>query len=323
MQKRGHEFFITARRKDVTETLLESLDLPFVTISGIGKHKGALFTEYISRTTKLFRHIRKFKPQLLTGCMGVSIAPLGRLLRKPSLVFYNNESASLTNGVVYRACSRFVTPKAFRMDMGKKHQRYDAFQEQAYLHPSRFTPDPKYLSKLGLKAGDPFTILRFVSWGSSHDFGLKGLSNASKKKAIETFSQYGKVFISSEAALPDDLAAYRLPIKPDELHHILAFATLLFGESATLAAEAAMFGTHAIYVDAVGRGYTDILEEKYGLVSNFSESSEDQELAIDAGETILQDADATTKGMQKAQHMHSDTEDLIAFMVRHAEALGS
>ena len=63
---------------------------------------------------------------------------------------------------------------------------------------------------------------------------------------------------------------------PEEMHTLLYYATLLYGESATMASEAAVLGTYAVYLDDVGRGYTDEEESKYGLVFNFTESIEDQ-----------------------------------------------
>ena len=51
----------------------------------------------------------------------------------------------------------------------------------------------------------------------------------------------------------------------------IASASLLYGESATMASEAAVLGVPAIYLDNTGRCYTREEEEKYGLVFNFTE----------------------------------------------------
>ena len=322
MRAKGHSVFITSRQKDVTESLLEKYHLQHTTLSAIGNKKSALFTEFGIRTWRLFRYIREMKPDLLMGVMGVSIAPLGRLLGIPSLVFYGTESAKLTNGIVYRACTRYVTPAGYRIEMGKKHIRYNAFPEQAYLHPNRFNANPDVLKPLGLDENQTFTILRFVGWGASHDFGHTGLSLAFKRKALEAFQKFGTVFISSEKPLPEDLEAFRLRIQPDHLHHILHFATLLYGESATLASEAAMLGTSGIYLDNMGRGFTDQLESDFGLVHNFTESEKDQQASIQRGVDLLADPETKTKALQKAKSLHESTEDLTAYMIRLAEKYG-
>jgi uncharacterized protein len=54
-----------------------------------------------------------------------------------------------------------------------------------------------------------------------------------------------------------------------------------------MASESALLGTPAIYIDKVGRGYTNEQEEKYGLVYNFSSSEEDQQDSIKKGVAIL------------------------------------
>ena len=80
--------------------------------------------------------------------------------------------------------------------------------ELAYLHPNRFTPDKTVLGELGVGENDKYVLLRFVSWNATHDAGHKGMSYENKLKAVEAFSKYAKVFISSEKELPDELKKY-------------------------------------------------------------------------------------------------------------------
>ena len=69
--------------------------------------------------------------------------------------------------------------------------------------------------------------------------------------------KFGKVIISSEIKLPKEIELYKVNIKPSEMHNLMYYANLVYGESATMAAEAAYLGTPSIYIDNVGRGYTD------------------------------------------------------------------
>lgn len=80
---------------------------------------------------------------------------------------------------------------------------------------------------------------------------------------------HGKVYISSEAPLPDDLKTHAAPFRIEDIHHILAFAAMAGGESATMASEAAVLGVPALFISKAGRGYTSEQEDKYGLVFNF------------------------------------------------------
>jgi predicted glycosyltransferase len=56
------------------------------------------------------------------------------------------------------------------------------------------------------------------------------------------------------------------------MHDVLFFSTLFYGESATMASESACMGVPAIFIDSVGRGYTEELENRYGLLFNFPEN---------------------------------------------------
>lgn len=108
-----------------------------------------------------------------------------------------------------------------------------------------------------------------------------------KRKAIKEISKYARVLITSESELPEDLEKFRIKIPIDKIHHALYYSSLLFGESATMASEAAVLGTPAIFLDNDGRGYTDEQEKKYKLVYNFTETPNDQEQAIQKAVEIL------------------------------------
>jgi len=56
--------------------------------------------------------------------------------------------------------------------------------------------------------------------------------------------------------LPDELKKYQIKIAPHRIHDAMAFASLIFGESATMVSEGAILGIPAIYLDNTGRHYT-------------------------------------------------------------------
>jgi len=93
----------------------------------------------------------------------------------------------------------------------------------------------------------------------------------------------------------------------------------LYGESATMASECAVLGTPSIYLDDVGRGYTDEEERKYNLVFNYSESDSDQKLSIKKGVEILQDKNLKPIWKKRRQKMLADKIDITAFMVWFVE----
>jgi len=223
---------------------------------------------------------RKFSPDALLGIMGVSIAPVGRLLRKPALVFYDTEVATQTNRFVYPMASSVITPDCYGAPVRGNHITYPGYHELAYLHPDRFTPDAGKLGAFGLSSDEPFTVVRFVSWESSHDGGEVALNTAQKIALVERLQQHGRIVVSSEGRLPPSLESLRLSGPVEDIHHVLAYATLTVGESSTMASESAVLGTPAVHVAQTSRGYIDDLETHYGLVEHFQPEGFDAALAV-------------------------------------------
>ena len=187
--------------------------------------------------------------------------------------------------------------------------------ELAYLHPRYYTPDDSIFSHLGIKKNHPYIIMRFVSWKANHDRGHSGISTDNKIKAVKEFSEYAKVFISSESELPTELKDYQIKIPPEKMHDALAYASLVYGESATMASEAAVLGIPAIYIDDVGRGYTTEEENMYDLVYNFTESLADQEKSIIKGKEILQTPGLKKTFLKNRDQLIEDKIDVTAFLV--------
>jgi predicted glycosyltransferase len=187
----------------------------------------------------------------------------------------------------------------------------------AYLHPNRFTPDPSKLAIEGLNPGDPFTFVRLVSWGSHHDvhdFGVKNIH-----EVVRRLERYGRVLISSESPLPDDLKQYERKGRSSDVHHIMAFARLLFGESATMASESAQLGIPAIFLSTSSRGYTDEEERRYQMVFNFNGERAIEGQALDCAESILADPAYETTFRERHQRMMGEQIDVSAFIVDQVE----
>src|SRR5262249_21169049 len=130
---------------------------------------------------------------------------------------------------------------------------------------------------------------------------------------------YGRVLISSEAPLPNDLKAYERKGALGDVHHVLAYARLFFGESATMASEAAMLGVPAIFLSTSSRGYTDEQESRYQMVFNFNGENAIQEKALACSESILSDLNAPTLFRERRDHMLTDLIDVTQFIVDTVE----
>ena len=315
MEERGHKILVTSRKKDVTIDLLDAYEIPNVCISSIGKNKIALTKELFNRNMKFLKIAAEFKPDVLLDVMGITAAPAGRILRIPSVVFYDTEIASLTNFIVYTLCDEFITPSSYRKSLGKKNIRYNGYQELSYLHPNYFNPDPNVLKEVGLERNEKYVIMRFVSWQSSHDFDRKRIDIDSILYAVNQFTKYGRVFITSERDLPEVLKKYQLHLDPEKMHSLIYYSTLSYGESATMASESAILGTYAIYLDDMGRGYTDEEEQKYNLVFNYSTQKKHELESIQKGIELLRDENSKKDAQLKRDRLVNDKIDVTNFMI--------
>lgn len=315
MKEKGHDIFFVSRNKEMAHRLLELYGFTYAD-RGKGKNGkwGKIYYLFYANI-RLLALARKIKPDLFLNFLHPYPSQVAKLLGKVSLVFSDTEHATLHHRLTLPFATKIFTPSCYRISLGKKHVRFPGYMELAYLHPNYFMPNPDVLQIMGLEEDEKFVLLRFVSWEAAHDFGHTGMSLENKRKAVATLSKYARVFISSEAELPPDLEKYRIDIPFDRIHDALYYCSLLFGESATMASEAAVLGTPSIFMDNDGRGYTDEEERRFGLVNNFTESQEDQFSAIARAVAILSDPMHKKKYKKKREELLSECIDTTQFMV--------
>jgi predicted glycosyltransferase len=272
LERRGHEVKITARDKDVTLALLDHYRFKYQLLSAIGSGLSGMAKEFILREWALVKLLRRWKPDVVTEIGGLFIALICRLLRIKSMAFTDTETVLLDRILTYPFIGRMLTPDCFKKDLKRAHIRYRGYHELAYLHPNVYQPDPSVLKALGVAASEPYIVLRFVSWQASHDVGQQGLSNDDRHQAIQQLSRYGKVFITSESPLPEEFESYRIGIAPHQMHDVLYYARLYLGEGATMATEAAVLGTPAIFISSLAPhlGNFKQLAEQHQLVFSFA-----------------------------------------------------
>lgn len=312
-QAAGHDVLLLSRDKDLTLALLDEAGLTHRCLSRARSGMAGLALELAEHGSGVWRALGRHRSQVVAAIGGTFIVYPARLRGIPALVFYDTEHARLSNTITYPLATRIFTPRSYRDDLGPKHERYAGFQELPYLHPARFTPDAAKLAADGLTPGEPFTFVRLVSWQSHHDVGDYGVRDV--HNVVRRLAQYGRVLISSEAPLPPDLAAYAYQGRRGDVHHVLAYARLLFGESATMASESAQLGVPAIFLSTSSRGYTDELEQRYQMVFNFNGTRALEADALDCAESILADADAPQTFRQRHQQMMAEQIDVTAFIV--------
>jgi predicted glycosyltransferase len=319
MEEQGHDVKVIAREKEITCYLLNEYEIPYRRISDHKKKIVGKMLGFFSRWARTFILCKKFKPDIALGIADLYIAQVGKMLSFPALIFTDTENIRFDPFLTFPFADAILTPSCYKKTINTKHLSYNGYHELAYLFPSRFKPDSSVLDFLGIKKSERYVIIRFVSWGSSHDIGHKGIQHKLKIKAVEEISKYAKVFISSEKELPQELNKYKINIPPERMHDALFYANLLFGESATMASECAALGTPAIFIYNHGLAYTDEQEAKYSLVFNFTESLEDQEASIKKAISLLKMQNIKKECQKRRQRMLADKIDVTAFMVWFVE----
>lgn len=319
LQNKGHEILITAGEKDISFYLLDYYGFKYLKVGKSVAGLAPKACEFFRREWKLFRIVTKFNPDLLISATSPPLAHVSKLTRIKHVSFADTEHAKIAFKLALPFTDIFCTPSCFKRSFGKKHVLYDGYQELAYLHPNYFNPEPTVLNELNLKPNEKFFILRFVAWTALHDIGQNGISPDMKLRVVKELEKYGRVLITSEVSLPEEFEPYKIKVPPEKMHHLLNYATLLFGESATMASECAVLGTPAIFLDFAGRGYTEEEELKYGLVYNFNNDEVGQEKALEKAVELVSNNNLKEECAIKRAKLLDDKVDVTEFMLNIIE----
>ena len=316
LEEKGHDCKITTIDKEVSLNLLDAYGFEY---DVVGSAKPSLFSKAIELLRieyKLYNISKSFNPDLLVGGVGNAyIAHLGKLIRKPSIIFDDTEHAKLDHLLTDSFATVICTPSCFQKNLGTKQVRYKGYHEIAYLHPNYFKPNPDVLNEIGLKETDRFIVVRFVSWDADHDLCQHGINN--KIEFVNELEKYGKVLVTSEVGLDPELDKYKLRVSPEKLHDLLYYSTLCIGEGATTAVESAILGTPSIYVSSlVGTmGNFIELEGKYGLILNYH----DPDKALAKAVELIQKPDLKEIWRKKRDQLLKDKIDVTSYMERFIE----
>jgi len=259
----------------------------------------------------MLKFVREYKPDIVMGIASTIAAHVSSVTNVKSIVFTDTEHTKLADMITYPFSDSIVTPSSYNKDLGKKQIRYDGYHELAYLHPNYFKPNPEVLSEIGLQEGDPFTVLRFVSWGACHDIGHHGIEN--KIEFVKELEKYGRVLITSESDLGPEFEKYKIKVSPEKLHDLLHYATLHVGDGGTTAVESAVLGTPSIYISSLAgtMGNFIELEEKYGLMLSYKDSKDALEKAIE----LAKNPNTNDEWNEKRNQLLKDKIDVTSFMV--------
>lgn len=311
----GHQVLLVAREKDVLFKLLENS--PFEIIFLPPRKPGGtlkMVMSILNREKAMFSICRKFKPDLLAGT-DLVITHIGKLLQIPSIIINEDDAVEipLMAKLAFPFATAILAPNCCdQSPYEHKKIGYNGYHELAYLHPDYFTPD-KSLFKNLINTEEPYFILRFAQLSAHHDKGKQGISDKLAQQIIALLSEKGKVYITSERPLSQDLEKYRVQVHPSLMHHVMAFAEMYIGDSQTMAAEAAVLGVPSIrYNDFVGRlGYLEELQHKFELTIGIPTTKKDE--LIKTITFLLSQPELKLQWQRKRLKMINETTDVVKF----------
>jgi hypothetical protein len=177
MESKGHKFFIIARDKEVTHSLLEHYQIKY---TSRGKGRTSLagkFFYILEADYSIFKLAKIFNPDICLSFASPYLAHISRILGKPHIAFDDTEHARIEHLMYVPFTDTILTPSCFGKKLGARQIFFYGYMELCYLYKKYFEPDKNIKSKLGLDYNENYVVLRFVSWSASHDIGQHGLKN--------------------------------------------------------------------------------------------------------------------------------------------------
>ena len=269
----GYECLISASNKPLAYKLLDEYKLPYLPMGHIGKSMLAKIFKLLIHDIKLFFYCLKHRPKVILGIVAIRGSHVGKLLGIKTFVFTDTEHAKLQIAFFKPFATEIHNPEWFTKSLGSKQVRYKGFHELAYLHPNHFKPRIEVLDKLGVTEGEAYFILRFVAWDATHDLNQAGISLQTKRDIVQFLKQRGKVFITSEYELEEEFKPFEYNLPASYLHDAIYYSSLVIGEGATTACEAALLGIPSIYINTISLGYISLLETEHDLVWHLKDDS--------------------------------------------------
>lgn len=324
LRAHGHEVRLLLRDYGETIDLANELHLAYFVYSRTAASKMSKIVLLPRDVVVAYRHLRKFRPDVVTGC-GVYDAFTAALLNAYSIEFEDSEprvnllSYSIQLKVSMSLVDAVVTPSSFMDNLGEKQIRISSFKELAYLHPNYYIPNDDIFGLLGVRRNDDYVLLRFNAFDAVHDFRVTGFRPEDKIRLVRELEKYAKVFISSEADLPDEIEDRVVKIPKSRIHDVIYYAKMLVTDTQTMATEAAVLGTPTVrfnsFVGENDMGNFIELERKYGLIFNYNDSNKAIERAIQ----LVAQPNLKKEWLAKRDNMLRDKTDATEFMVSFIE----
>lgn len=322
MEARGDQVLAFVAEKDGNAKLLDSYGIPYVRCAkSTGTNPVQKAFLFLGLSVRFAWSALRLKPDIMIGRAAPMLAVAAWVSRKPHILYEDTEVSRFSLRICKALSTKILTPRTFLTDLGPKQERLDTYKELFYLHPSVFTPDRQKLRDVGFNPDEPYILVRFVAWNASHDIGKHGLDDEGKIALVKRLSKYGRVYVSAEGGVPEALRPNLLTTPYELIHHVLAFARLVYSEGATMASEAVVLGTHALYVNTIVSGSTREQCERYHLLYNFNDGEDRYERAAQKAEELLETPGLVELGHEKQRKLLSEKVDINSYYMAEMDRL--
>lgn len=317
LQSRNHKVVVTVKDIPAAKSLLEAFDIEYLSL---GKKFDSVFLKGLSQirfNLNLFRIARKEKIDIAAGS-SITITHVSVFHKMKAIVLDDDdaEAVKLFSYFAHPFADCILSPSALaHQRTGWKDHSYAGTHELFYLHPSYFTPDPSILPEVGLKPGEPFYLVRFVSGKAYHDKGEKWMTNSQKMRIVKLLEAHGKVLITTEREIEPEFQKWKLKISPERIHHLMYYATMFVGDSQTMTSEASILGTPALKCNTFAHKLSipNMLENKYDLCYSF-QPQEFESMYEKIGK-LLNTPHLKQSWVKKREKFLTDSIDPTAFLV--------
>ena len=313
-----HHIKIVIKSKDVLESLVKSDGFHYYNIlpKKRGNSKYAILISLIKRVLKLIPLIVSFKPDIMIST-DASIVLTGKIFKIKRITITEDDYSIVKKlaDLSYPYTNTILCPSI--CDVGKWNNKkigYEGYMKLGYLHPNIFNPDSDILEKY--KISHKYAIIRLAKLVAFHDDGIKGIAENLLDRIIEILLLKNiNIYISNEGDIDEKYNKYLLNINPSDMHHILAYSTLLICDSQSMSVEASMIGVPSVrYSSFVGRiSVLEELENKYQLTFGVKEG--DEAKLLDTIDNLLSMDKLNEVFQERRKKMLSDKIDVTAFLI--------
>ena len=316
----GHETLVLSRDKEMTLDLLDAYGIDHVSLS---RRRGGVVSTAVElgvREVRTLLAANRFEPDVVASRMSPPAAHAARAVGARSVLVTDTDVGSSSLGRLIHAVTLpfadvVCRPPGLELPAADGKQLDLGYQELAYLHPDRFSPDRDAIEAWGVPVDEPYFVLRLAGWDAYHDLGHRGISDDHLAELVDLLSERGPVYLSTERPVPADFEAYELPVPPHLIHDLLYYADLYVGDSGTMSTEAAMLGTPTVRTNSLAGAADERvfrrLESEYGLLYSHASA----EAALDRVRDLLAATDTEAQWRRKADRFTDDAQDVTGDLV--------